>query len=275
MSGCRILAQESSRDKEEKDFSTWFGVEQGSGNCSEINNSELKVACQTPGVVPPKPTHEFLPGSIQVDTASIQASLDRLRLKEYLGAASGDPSLCHDDQKCLEMMDWMKYWTCADKACDSTGKSAQPAICFGKIFSDASPEIRKKMNELICPFIKSPGKDSRRALITALGSEGDEVSFVFDLANLMAFKGDAKFCQEHIKDYLGPYGSQWKAQWYAKLSGCRILARESTVEQEQEDFVKWFAVVEGTSNCSGIMNSELKNACSTPGAKSPKPVAEK
>ncbi len=55
LSGCRILAHERTRKQEEKDFYTWFGVAQRSGNCSDIVNSEMRNACNAPGAASPVP----------------------------------------------------------------------------------------------------------------------------------------------------------------------------------------------------------------------------
>lgn len=86
----------------------------------------------------------------------------------------------------------------------------------------------------------------------------------------MALKGSAESCENYIKSYVGAYGygSQWNYRWYRALSGCRILAHESTREQEEKDFYTWLGVVrEAGDPCSDIVNSELRNACSTPGAR--------
>ena len=85
----------------------------------------------------------------------------------------------------------------------------------------------------------------------------------------MALKGSAESCENYIKSYVGAYGygSQWNYRWYRALSGCRILAHESTREQEEKDFYTWLGVVrEAGAPCPDIVNSELRNACSVPGA---------
>lgn len=275
LSGCRILAQESTRVKEEKDYHKWLSIQRGEGQCSDIKIKTLREACEAPGSAYPKPGYEFIPGISSLDVTSKQTLLDLLQLNEYLGAGSDDLSLCNDYKECLELMDKMKYWTCADKVCDSSDEGTYIASCFGDWFSSSSNEVRDQANKLICNLIKVPGKDSRQAFIKATGQEALEDVFVLDIAKFMAMKGDALSCQQHIIDYLGPYGARWKPVWYAGLSGCRILARESTYEQERKDFATWFAVLDGVGNCSSIINNELKNACNTPGAASPKPIAEK
>lgn len=276
LSGCRILAQESTRQKEEKDFSTWFGLKRGEGQCSDIKNITLKEACEIPEAPSPKPGFEFLPGISSLDNNSRQALLDELGLKEFLGTASGDSSLCKDDRDCLKLMDIMAYWICVENACLVEDKLKDPISCFKEVTGNVSMESRNNFNANVCSLINSSDKVSREAFLAAnpeLGlAEGD---IVRDMAYRIAQKGDAKSCEQIIKDYLGPYGPQWKSVWYVNLSGCRILARESTYEQERKDFAAWFSVLEGAGNCSGIKNSELKNACNTAGATSPKPVYEK
>jgi hypothetical protein len=53
MSGCRILAGASTRQLEEKNFYTWYGVTQGKGSCSDIFISEMRDACSASGATPP------------------------------------------------------------------------------------------------------------------------------------------------------------------------------------------------------------------------------
>jgi len=53
LSGCRILAHKRTRQEEEKDFYTWFGVLQGKGNCSNIINVDMRHACSAPKAASP------------------------------------------------------------------------------------------------------------------------------------------------------------------------------------------------------------------------------
>jgi hypothetical protein len=45
LSGCRILSHQSSREQEEKDYSAWYDVDQGSGRCVNILNTDMRSAC--------------------------------------------------------------------------------------------------------------------------------------------------------------------------------------------------------------------------------------
>jgi hypothetical protein len=52
LAGCRMLAHQRSRDEEEKDFSTWFGIVRGSGKCADMAEPEMRDACNAPGATP-------------------------------------------------------------------------------------------------------------------------------------------------------------------------------------------------------------------------------
>ncbi|MBF0504819.1 MAG: hypothetical protein HQL14_06925 [Candidatus Omnitrophica bacterium] len=56
LSGCRILAGERTRQQEEKDFYTWFGVIKGIGSCADIENGEMREACSAPEAASPVPS---------------------------------------------------------------------------------------------------------------------------------------------------------------------------------------------------------------------------
>ena len=272
MSGCRILAHESTREKEEKDFSTWFGAEQGLNDCSGIVNSELKAACNTKGAASPKPSYETLPGATIIDT-SLSQWVELLQLKTYK-AAVDDLVVCKDDEMCLRDVKRIKYWVCAADVCDGKELNKEPLTCFNELFNNVSQDVRKQANSMICPLIESPSSEKRQALSKVIPDVVEDGLVQYG-AYLMAIKGAAKSCQDYIKNYVGAYGPQWKPNWYAALSGCRILARESTQEQEEKDFFTWFGAEQELNNCSSIVNGELRDACNTPGAASPKFVYEK
>lgn len=58
VSGCRILSGERTREQEEKDILTWLEVIDGKGSCEDIENSEMRSACNTPGAASPQPVHD-------------------------------------------------------------------------------------------------------------------------------------------------------------------------------------------------------------------------
>jgi hypothetical protein len=273
MSGCRILAHESTRDKEEKYFSVWFGVEQGLNNCSDIVNTELKAACNTPEAASPRPSYETLPGSVSSESELNKSLIHSLQLKMYK-AILGDLSLCEEDEDCLSHAKEMKSWVCASGACAETdGKGEKPLDCFQDVANELSAEKKDQIGVPLCAMLKSPSPETRKALLVYLPNEEDDL--IEPAAYRLALNVSAESCQALIKDYFGAYGSKWNLWRYRVLSGCRILAKESTVEQEEKDFNTWLAVGEGLSNCSSIVNSELKNACNTPGVTFPKPVDAK
>jgi hypothetical protein len=49
LSGCRILAGTSTREQEEKDYYTWFGVAMRVNKCSDIVNGEMRDTCNALG----------------------------------------------------------------------------------------------------------------------------------------------------------------------------------------------------------------------------------
>lgn len=266
LSGCRILAQESTREKEEKDFHKWFSLVRGEGKCSEIKNKTLREACQAPGAASPVPGFEFLPGISQMDKVATQTTIDFLGLKTFQAAVDGK-AICEDNEKCSDDLKVFDSYRCADRECAA---DKDPVHCFQGFAEDLSAEVRARFKDLMCPDIKFPSSETRQSIMKVVSS-ADEKGLVEMGAYLLAMKGSAKSCQDFIKGYVGQYGSAWSSRWYVALSGCRILARESTFEEEEKDFRVWLGVVIGANNCSGIKNIELRNACNTPGAASPNP----
>lgn len=204
-----------------------------------IVNGELKTACNTPGVTAPKASYELIPGISSLDTAAIKASINGLVLEQYQAILLDDPLLCDDDEKCLKQFKRFKVWLCSSNECSGEENGKEPMKCFKEIENNTSQEVTTQMNELICQLIKTPGSEARRAL-TSINPDIVEDGLVQYGAYLMAIKGSAKSCQDYIKEYIGAYGPQWKHYWYAALSGCRILAKESTLEQEEKDFLLGF-----------------------------------
>ena len=197
----------------------------------------------------------------------------QLHLKMYV-AALGDLSLCADDQDCLKYAQEIKSWVCAARVCEGTGKNKRPLDCWKDRLREYTPEVMSQMGPLICPLISSPGIQTRRAIVRHLpvsDIDGEDTLVEYG-AYLMALKGASSACEDYIKNYVGAYGPQWKFKWYRALSGCRILARERTREQEEGDFYTWFGVTRAWGTCLGIINSEMRRACNAPGATSPLPV---
>lgn len=212
------------------------------------------------------PAEILVPASV-IDQA-VKSNVDRLHLNMYEAAAAGDLSLCGDDTICLKHAKDIKSWICGAAVCDGTDTSKKPVDCFEGASDPESKEDRDQRNSSLCSLIKTPSSETRRNLLTHMGYLEYEDNFVESEAYLMALKGSAVSCESYIKDYVGPYGGpQWNYRWYRALSGCRILAHESTREQEEKDFYTWFGVLREVGDpCLDIVNSELRNACSTPGA---------
>ena len=200
----------------------------------------------------------------------LKAFVDNLQLVEY-EAAAGDLSLCAGDEGCLRHAKKIKSWLCAAALCDGTDNRKAPGTCFPKISQGLSIGKQLQINETICPVIKSPNTKTRRALLSFIpkGNRSEkekEDDLVKEGACLMALRMSAGACEGYIKNYVGAYGSQWRYEWFRALSGCRILAHESTRRQEEKDFYTWFGVAQGSGKCSNIVNSEMRNECYVPGA---------
>lgn len=205
-----------------------------------------------------------------LDQALIKSIVDQWHLNMY-EAAAGDLSLCGDDTICLKYAKRIKSWICAAAVCEGSDTSKRPVDCFEEFLNESSKDVQDQINALICPLIKSPGAETRRAVLSHISDstkEGEDGMVRYG-AYLFALKGSAVSCQNHIKDYVGAYGgTQWNHRWYSALSGCRILAHESTREQEEKDFYSWLGVMRKAGDpCLDIVNSELRNACRTPRAK--------
>lgn len=202
-------------------------------------------------------------------TDSRESLIARLRLNMF--EAVGNPSLCADDKICLKYVKWIKSWLCVASVCEGTDKSKEPTACFQKGFTEKlSIKALDQINLLMCPLIKSPSAEIRRTLLSYIPDTTED--YLVELgAYILASKESVASCENYIKGYVGAYGPQWKYEWYRALSGCRILAHKRTREQEEKDFDTWFRVVQGSGNCSDIVDPEMRYACGVPEATSPMP----
>ena len=196
--------------------------------------------------------------------------VDRLDLKRY-EAAAGDLSSCVDDKRCLKLAKRIKFWVCANAICDGTDKSKKLIDCFGGGSNKYSQKDQDQIASSMCAVIESSSPVTRQALLRHLSDSNTTEDDLVEYAAYPLALGSAVSCEDYIKNYVGAYGSQWTSQWYKAMSGCRILAHERTREQEEKDFYTWFGVEQGLGNCSDIVNSEMRKACSAPGAASPAP----
>jgi hypothetical protein len=196
---------------------------------------------------------------------SSQNFIDNLDLKMY-EAAAGDLSLCSGDQQCLKDAKEIKFWLCAYNVCAGTDKSKSPFDC-SQGFADQYPkDVQDKISSSICRLTESPSAETRRELMVLIPNEPAEDLVEYG-AYLLALKRSAVSCGDYIKDYIGSYGPQWEYKWYRAMSGCRILAGNSTRVLEEKNFVKWLGIVQGSGQCSDIYISDMRNACNTSGTK--------
>ncbi len=186
-------------------------------------------------------------------------------------AALGDLSMCGSDRKCLKYGPRVKAWICLGAVCSGEDKSKQPIECSKALLEEYPKEIHDQINAALCPVIESPTPEARKALLQYIPDMGDH-KIVEYRAYVMAVRESSQACIDFIKDYVGPYGPQWTYVWYRALSGCRILSKERTRADEENDIKAWLRVIEKRGDCSQIVDNEMRSACETPGATSPQPV---
>jgi hypothetical protein len=197
---------------------------------------------------------------------------EHLHLRTY-EAAAGDLSLCANEPDCIKYATEIKSWVCASGVCDGTDKSKRPLDCWGDRLSEYSKQVLDQVDPLMCPLIKFPNAKTRQAVLTHFPGwdvEGEDTLIEYG-AYLLAFKGSAASCEDYIKDYVGASGPRWKFKWYRAISGCRIIAGAATRGMEEKDYYTWFKAARGSGNCSGIVNGQLRRACSDPKTAFPLP----
>jgi hypothetical protein len=172
----------------------------------------------------------------------------------------GMSSLCANDDQCFIS----KYKCAFDICAKGPDKNKDPLDCFPRYFDKYTSVDKRLASSAICSFVKSPTAQTRQALM--IYTKDNKNRLITYGAYIMALNGNAKSCEDTIKNYVGPYGSKWNIEWYRILSGCRILAHERTREEEEKDFTTWFGVVRGAGSCNDIASTEMRVACSAPGA---------
>ena len=170
-------------------------------------------------------------------------------------AANGGMSVCGGDEGCLKRAEIFQDLSCAAAVCDGSDRSKKMLDCFPMRQVKLTPvqQLEKDQYQLIlndlnskgCDLINNPGTETRQKLGGSLPARVEN-KLVELGAYLLALKGSAESCEEYIKDYVGAYGPQWNYRWYRAMSGCRILAHQTTREEEEKDFYTWFA------DCDGI-----------------------
>ncbi len=204
-------------------------------------------------------------------TISREVLVKELELRKFVVLA-GDLSSCAGNSLCLKYAKEVRKGYCAVDACNGTDQSKDPTACYPESFANYTIKAKEQAVTAFCSWIKSPGIETKESLMTHLPPGSDEGDWVESVAKALALKGSAVSCENFIKANVGEYGPKWNYKWYRALSGCRIIAHERTRKEEEKDFYTWFGVVRGLGQCSDIVNSEMRNACSAPGAASPLPT---
>ena len=194
----------------------------------------------------------------------------QLNLKIF-EAAAGNLSLCEGDKFCIKYAMLIQSWRCCSDVCDGTENNKKLINCLVGASDKYSEDQQSKLYSLGCPLLKSPGNETRRSFSANFPDLGNENYLVEFGAYLMALKGSETACEDYIKNYVGPYGPRWNFEWYRAMSGCRILSNASTRELEEKYYYTWFEVLRGSGRCSDIYITEMRKACSAPGATSPVP----
>jgi len=195
--------------------------------------------------------------------------ISRLHLYDFQ-AALKDPSICAQDQDCLKKIKVINTLECIITAC---GKDAakESEACVSEKFNDLRLDQKEKISTDICAWVKSPSAATRNNLKNDAEDRLEDENLVLAQAYISAMNGSGDACQQTVKDYMGPYGPKWDRQWYAILSECRILSHQRSVDQEKSDYLAWYKVEQGTGQCAGIINEEMRSACSN--ADAPSPIA--
>lgn len=201
------------------------------------------------------------------DEIPFESFVKRWHFNRYQAVAADDLSVCADDEICLKHAKRIKSWVCAATVCGGADTTKKPVDCFEEFREEYAPEMQEQINLAICPVIQSSSPETREALLTKIPGSTEDKLMEYG-AYLLALKGSAESCENYIKKYVGPFDNgRWNLEWYRALSGCRILARERTREQEEKDFYYWRGVSRAKGDpCIEIVNSDLRNACATPGS---------
>ncbi|MBP6342942.1 MAG: hypothetical protein KA403_03305 [Candidatus Omnitrophica bacterium] len=253
--GCRILAKETTREQEERDFYIWLGVYRNF-NCAAFFNAALSPACQNSSAASPSP---FAATPESKEPFQIKEIVDQIGLVAY-DAAMRDLAACQKDESCLQRAKRINVARCIAKVCPGQGSEKNPASCFDDSFGSISSGTRDQINASFCPTF-SPSDDSLKDLKGYLPNIPDNELAEFEAYALAAGESSTS-CQNYIKHYVGPFGPQWNSELYRVLSGCRIIGGESSLGQEENDFYTWIGVKRKFS-CNNIVDTEFKNVCSS------------
>lgn len=134
------------------------------------------------------------------------------------------------DKGCLEM----GVNRCIANACGQDG-SKDPSACF-----PLKKNQVQAANQLICNAVNSPSSENRKKLAELFKDKEADILPV--IALVQAIRGSSVGCQQVVKDFVGPYGKEWTKDFFILMSGCRIVTKERTREDEEVDFTTWIDV---------------------------------
>lgn len=183
----------------------------------------------------------------------------RSALNFYEAVVTGDLSLCGGDADCVEEVTMVQSWSCAAEICDATDNTKNPLDCFDEDEPDHSPfrGDQKEITLSLCAFIKSSSPVARTEFLHYVSHpNATEDAMVQVKAYLMALKGSGEECINHVKNYIGSYGPNWKYRWYRVLAGCRILSHEKSRSEQERNFLYWY-----NNKCPMLTDFELREAC--------------
>ncbi len=195
---------------------------------------------------------------------------DPWRLNAFEAMINDDLSICSDDEYCLEHTRYYKSVICVADLCEKNPEANMSFVCAPEFARQYTSKQQALINVALCSMLKSPSATARKKYLSLVKNE-KEYEAVELIAYLMALRGSSENCINYIKEFVGPYGSSWNFSWYRALSGCRILAKERTRSEEENDFKVWLKATCGRASCTNIKNREMREACKTNEAASPTP----
>lgn len=179
----------------------------------------------------------------------------QLFIKFFQAMGKNDPSLCDEDDECLEKIEMIRITSCLYDACSSFNGTKSPFDCLKDVNQPAAKQFTLDQCNLIkSPPIKGQEFKNRYGASDPSFNEDDIVELI---VYVLALKVTGDSCMDYLKNYLGPYDSpNWTYRWYKNLAACRILSRETPSDELEKDFSLWH---EG--NCQAIVDPELWKAC--------------
>ncbi|MBL8014020.1 MAG: hypothetical protein JNN05_09255 [Candidatus Omnitrophica bacterium] len=261
LAGCRILSGKSTVAQEERNFYIWYGT-QTKWQCANIINNDIRLSCYNSQLKAPRLTEDQ-------SLTEVESLVNHLYLQSY---SSASEAVCAENPQCLQSINRLKPWLCIAYVCNGKDNTRRPIDCFkgaGAYYPDVEPD---KINNA-CNLLRLFDEKDRQTLTSYLSGVTNDDLIEYG-AYLQAINRSAESCTNFIKRHIGEDQSTWTYRWYRALSGCNILGKELTVEQEEAGYYIWHVIGENF-NCADITNDALKQACSTPDAVAPVVFDEK